>query len=339
MRGYSGANKYVADGPLYGAGAGSGGFNLGGARGSGTIGSAGYKGVGLQNGGLPNTVPTPNSTPSVQPNNFPLIPNLFEAAKELLQDIFGNDDEDFDSDPLKINPEPDNDDFFNPDEPDSWFDKQKELTEEINEENKKKEKEQNRDNNSDSCGWGDRDKYLPPTNSSQNNDNDDNNPDPQGSQNNDAPGDFHDSARPLTQEEALSQGLDIFNRQQISSDDIKGAFPPPGGSAGHARSKHNFSKDLQAEIINNPDRIFAGINDNGRQVTVFYKDHNVVITQNNDHTRVITAYGKDGIGRNAKGQPVPGKPVDLSKWSNNSNYVEIKGNQNTSESRPIILGE
>ena len=217
-----------------------------------------------------------------------------------------------------------------PDENEDFAERVRRAIEEIDRQNQ--ERQQDEDNNQgDSCGIGDRPDFLDDivdsSEPTEGNSNDTNNP----------AGDFHDSQRPLTQEEALSQGLDIFNREQIISDDIRGAYPSPGGTTGHA-TKHKFPKDLQAEIINNPERTFAGINDNGRQVSIFYKDQNVVITQNNDHRRVITAYGKDGTGRNARGKEVPGKPVDPGKWANNSNYVEISGSRNPSESRPIILG-
>ncbi|TAE98253.1 MAG: hypothetical protein EAZ79_08060, partial [Oscillatoriales cyanobacterium] len=80
---------------------------------------------------------------------------------------------------------------------------------------------------------------------------------------------------------------------------------------------------LQADIINKPERVFIGINDNGRQVTVFYKDGNVVITQNNDFTRVITAYGRSGISRFPGGRVKAGTPVSPNRWMNSPNYLEI----------------
>ncbi len=93
----------------------------------------------------------------------------------------------------------------------------------------------------------------------------------------------------------MSHAVRVYNKPQISGNDIKGALPRPGGQAGHAKGKHDVSEELQAEIINNPERVFIGINDNGRQVTIFYREGNVVITQDNDFTRVITAYGSSGI--------------------------------------------
>ena len=56
-------------------------------------------------------------------------------------------DEKFDSDPLQMNPEQDNNDFFNPGKPNSWFDKMKDFIEDIFEDNEKKEE----DNNSGTC--------------------------------------------------------------------------------------------------------------------------------------------------------------------------------------------
>ncbi|MEG3851333.1 hypothetical protein QT971_31815, partial [Microcoleus sp. herbarium19] len=135
-------------------------------------------------------------------------------------------------------------------------------------------------------------------------------------------GTFHPEPRPLNDEESLSQGLRVHNRPQFSEKDMQGALPNPSGQAGHA-GKHDFSEQLQADIINKPERVFIGINDNGRQVTVFYKDGNVVITQDNDFTRVITAYGGSGISRFPGGRVRPGTPVSPNKWINSPNYFEI----------------
>ena len=66
-----------------------------------------------------------------------------------------------------------------------------------------------------------------------------------------------------------------------------------------------------------------GINDNGRQVTVFYKDGNIVITQDNDFTRVITAYGRSAISKSSGGQVRPRTPVSPNRWMNSPNYLEI----------------
>jgi hypothetical protein len=129
--------------------------------------------------------------------------------------------------------------------------------------------------------------------------------------------------RPLTDQEALTQSLSIWNRPKITVDDLQGSLPRPGGQPGHA-DKHRFPLTLQAEIINNPERIFAGFNDNGRQVTIFYRDGNVVITQNNDFRRVISAYGPSGVSRKPGGKVLPSKPVPTDQFENNPNYIEIR---------------
>jgi hypothetical protein len=144
----------------------------------------------------------------------------------------------------------------------------------------------------------------------------------QANSQNDA-GTFHEQPGPLKDQEATAHGLRVHNRPQFSEKDLRGALPGPGGQAGHANSKHEFSKQLQADIINKPERVFIGINDNGRQVTVFYKDGNVVITQDNDFTRVITAYGRSAISKSSGGQVRPGTPVSPNRWMNSPNYVEI----------------
>ncbi|WP_041620431.1 RHS repeat-associated core domain-containing protein [Stanieria cyanosphaera] len=112
-------------------------------------------------GGLRNTIPTP--PPSGLPNSLPPVVNPSRENP---------------FDPLQINPDQKSNPFFPNfsdlfEKPNDWFKRMREFIEDIREENDEKEKEQDRDNNSDSCGWGDRDKYLPPQNSSQNGDNND----------------------------------------------------------------------------------------------------------------------------------------------------------------------
>jgi hypothetical protein len=58
-------------------------------------------------------------------------------------------------------------------------------------------------------------------------------------------------------------------------------------------------------------------------ITVFYKDGNVVITQDNDFTRVITAYGRSAISKSSGGQVRLGTPVSPNRWMNSPNYLEI----------------
>ena len=101
---------------------------------------------------LPKVFPKDNPFPEPDPNQKPKKPKEPPLAPWIEE-----------TDPLKINPEKKNDDFFNPDKPDSWFDQQKELIEEVKEENDKKEE----DNNSGTCPapWA----------------SNDNNPDPQAS--------------------------------------------------------------------------------------------------------------------------------------------------------------
>ncbi len=107
-------------------------------------------------------------------------------------------------------------------------------------------------------------------------------------------------------------------RRQIDPKDIQGAPPVEGsGTAGHARSKHGISKEVQADILNNPEQIFSGRNENGRDVDIYYKDESVAIAEAGKKYSVITAYGK----ASQKGKA---KPVNSEKWVNDPNYVEIK---------------
>ncbi len=108
-------------------------------------------------------------------------------------------------------------------------------------------------------------------------------------------------------------------RKIVDPKEIQGAPDFAGsGVSGHAKSKHGISNQTQAEILNNPERIFSGINSNGREVDIYYKDGTVVITQASNKSSVITAYGKaDTKGKSPK-------PVNPDKWTNDTNYVEIK---------------
>jgi hypothetical protein len=85
-----------------------------------------------------------------------------------------------------------------------------------------------------------------------------------------------------------------------------------------------MSKDQIAEIINNAERKFVGINENGRAVNIFVKEGDVVITEAEDVTRIITAYGKSSINKLPGGKVVPGKPVDPEKWANKLGYHEVE---------------
>jgi hypothetical protein len=140
---------------------------------------------------------------------------------------------------------------------------------------------------------------------------------------NECAGTFHDASRPLKDEEALSHAVRVYNRQQVSGKDLKGALPGPGGQAGHALGKHKAPNDEQADIINNPERVFIGINDAKRQVTVFYRNGRAFLTQDNDFTRVITAYGEGWVSKKPGGKEVPGKYEPASTWLDNPNYDQI----------------
>lgn len=109
-------------------------------------------------------------------------------------------------------------------------------------------------------------------------------------------------------------------RRQIKPKEIKGAQPAaPGMSPGHANSGHKVKPEVQAEIMNKPERIFSGLNDNKRYVDIYYKNGSAVITVQGDKGRVITAYGLINQQKNVKT-----KPFKLENITNNPNYVEIK---------------
>lgn len=100
-------------------------------------------------------------------------------------------------------------------------------------------------------------------------------------------------------------------------------MPGPGGQAGNALGKHKAPNDEQADIINNPESIFIGINDAKRQVTVVYRNGQAGITQDNDFTRVITAYGEGWVSKKPGGREFAGKYEPESTWLNNPNYDQI----------------
>lgn len=109
-------------------------------------------------------------------------------------------------------------------------------------------------------------------------------------------------------------------RRQIKPKEIKGAPPAaPGMSPGHANSDHRVKPEVQSEIMNNPERIFSGKNDNGRYVDIYYKNGSAVITEQGNKGSVITAYGLVDKKKNIKV-----KAFILEKITNNPNYVEIK---------------
>lgn len=149
--------------------------------------------------------------------------------------------------------------------------------------------------------------------------------------------------------------------------DIKGAKPWPEGSThapGHADAAHAVSVEKQAEILNNPERVFTGVNDNGRAVDIYWSGDNVVITPAGSRTEVITAYGvfsnkKHNEAVNdlraelkkqkkspreieqaiAKLERVPGDPAKVSKWEGAPGYVEVKKGQGGAAPKDAPRGE
>jgi hypothetical protein len=125
-------------------------------------------------------------------------------------------------------------------------------------------------------------------------------------------------------DEFIKETKRIFDnyKRKIEPKEIGGAQPAEGGKTpGHPRSKHGVKPAVQAEIMNNPERIFSGkrINENGseRYVDIYYKNGSAVITEQGDKSRVITAYGKVATKGKAK-------PFKIEKIIDNPNYVEIK---------------
>ncbi len=120
----------------------------------------------------------------------------------------------------------------------------------------------------------------------------------------------------------MAQSLKVRNAK-VKPGELKGADPGPTGQAGHALGKHGVTNEAVADVINTAERKFIGINKNGRAVNVFIKDGNVVITEADDITKIITAYGKDSINKLPGGKIVPGKPVNPAQWENDPSYNEV----------------
>lgn len=107
----------------------------------------------------------------------------------------------------------------------------------------------------------------------------------------------------------------------VKPNEVKGAPPwGPGGRPGHAESDHGWTKQMQADLLNRPERFFSGFNEKGREVDVYYRAEDVVITEAGKKTSVITAYGVSS--------PKNGNdPAKVGQWANNPRYVEIKGRE------------
>lgn len=107
----------------------------------------------------------------------------------------------------------------------------------------------------------------------------------------------------------------------VKPNEVKGAPPwGPGGRPGHAESDHGWTKQMQADLLNRPERFFSGLNEKGREVDVYYRAEDVVITEAGKKTSVITAYGVSS--------PKNGNdPAKVGRWANNPRYVEIKGRE------------
>jgi RHS repeat-associated protein len=127
----------------------------------------------------------------------------------------------------------------------------------------------------------------------------------------------------LTDQQALRQGIKV-RYAKVKACDLKGARPSPTGQTGHAYGKHDFSDEQVANIINNAERKFVGVSPSGRPVNIFVKGEDVVITEGDDITRIITAHGTGGINKLPGGKVVPGRPVDVKKFENNPSVHEVK---------------
>lgn len=120
--------------------------------------------------------------------------------------------------------------------------------------------------------------------------------------------------------------IENFERP-VTSTEIHGAPEGPGGSpAGHARSKHGWTDEMVADLVNKPARRFSGWNTSkpAREVDIYWRDGDVAITEAGDKTSVITAYGKSS--------PRDASYVDP-KWADDARYVEVTSREVSYPSR------
>jgi hypothetical protein len=98
-------------------------------------------------------------------------------------------------------------------------------------------------------------------------------------------------------------------RSTVDPSQLVGAQPAMrrgGGvsAAGHSKSKHAIGPVEQAALLNNPDRVYTGINENGRRVDIYWrfgvstpdgpKDW-MLVTDAGMKERVITSYYEDSF--------------------------------------------
>ncbi|ASF07181.1 hypothetical protein NBRGN_080_00320 [Nocardia brasiliensis NBRC 14402] len=125
-----------------------------------------------------------------------------------------------------------------------------------------------------------------------------------------------------------------FYRQVTPKELQRAPAPYPGGRIGHALQKHGVTPEVQASILNNPQRIFSGDYHGKHHVTkepyirpvdVYYSKGSIVVTEAGNKNSVITAYGL--IDKNEK-KPKALKPE---KWAESEHYVEITRNNGAHE--------
>jgi hypothetical protein len=59
-------------------------------------------------------------------------------------------------------------------------------------------------------------------------------------------------------------------------------------------------------------------------VNIFCKSGNAAITEGDDVTRIITAYGKDGYNKTVGCKVVPGTAINPDGWAGNPSFHEVK---------------
>ncbi|MFB8281304.1 putative T7SS-secreted protein [Nocardia colli] len=139
---------------------------------------------------------------------------------------------------------------------------------------------------------------------------------------------------PLGLTPTACERLANFDRQVTPGELERAPAPYPGGDIGHALERHGVTPEVQASILNNPDRVFSGRYEGKHKITgepytrdvdVYYQAGtneytrgSVVITEAGNKRSVITAYGLiDKRKPKVRG-------AKLENWAGHPNYVEIR---------------
>jgi len=89
----------------------------------------------------------------------------------------------------------------------------------------------------------------------------------------------------------MCERFDNFRRQVSPGELHRAPAPYPGGDAGHAFQRHGVTPEVQASMLNNPDRVFSGTDRGENRVTgqPYTREVDVVTNINEDETGPVAA--------------------------------------------------